>query len=61
MKSQQTLDRFEIRFSGLGGQGIITLGKVMGSGLPLDTGTMSPRRRATDLKLAVVQASVTSF
>lgn len=32
------LDRFEIRLSGLGGQGILTLGKVMGSGLALGHG-----------------------
>jgi len=38
MKSQQELDRFEIRFSGLGGQGIITLGKIMGQGLALGHG-----------------------
>jgi len=38
MKPQQELDRFEIRFSGLGGQGIITLGKVMGQGLALGHG-----------------------
>jgi len=38
MKGQQELDRFEIRFSGLGGQGIITLGKVMGQGLALGHG-----------------------
>ncbi|MBG0790328.1 MAG: 2-oxoacid:acceptor oxidoreductase family protein [Desulfovibrionaceae bacterium] len=38
MKGQQQLDRFEIRFSGLGGQGIITLGKVMGQGLALGHG-----------------------
>ncbi|ADU63094.1 MAG: 2-oxoacid:acceptor oxidoreductase family protein [Pseudodesulfovibrio sp.] len=38
MKSQQELNRFEIRFSGLGGQGIITLGKVMGQGLALGHG-----------------------
>lgn len=38
MKSQQELERFEIRFSGLGGQGIITLGKVMGQGLALGHG-----------------------
>ena len=37
MKTQE-LDRFEIRFSGLGGQGIITLGKVMGQGLALGHG-----------------------
>jgi len=38
MKQQQELDRFEIRFSGLGGQGIITLGKIMGQGLALGHG-----------------------
>lgn len=38
MKPQQELNRFEIRFSGLGGQGIITLGKVMGQGLALGHG-----------------------
>jgi len=38
MKPQQELQRFEIRFSGLGGQGIITLGKVMGQGLALGHG-----------------------
>lgn len=38
MKSQQELERFEIRFSGLGGQGIITLGKVMGEGLAIGHG-----------------------
>ncbi|OIQ51443.1 2-oxoglutarate ferredoxin oxidoreductase subunit gamma [Pseudodesulfovibrio hydrargyri] len=38
MKAQQQLDRFEIRFSGLGGQGIITLGKIMGQGLALGHG-----------------------
>ncbi|WP_272700688.1 2-oxoacid:acceptor oxidoreductase family protein [Desulfovibrio sp. Fe33] len=38
MKAQQKLDRFEIRFSGLGGQGIITLGKIMGQGLALGHG-----------------------
>jgi len=37
MKPQE-LERFEIRFSGLGGQGIITLGKVMGQGLALGHG-----------------------
>ncbi|WP_147821816.1 2-oxoacid:acceptor oxidoreductase family protein [Salidesulfovibrio onnuriiensis] len=35
MKQSIELDRFEIRFSGLGGQGIITLGRVMGAGLAL--------------------------
>jgi 2-oxoglutarate ferredoxin oxidoreductase subunit gamma len=38
MKEHQALHRFEIRFSGLGGQGIITLGKVMGQGLALGHG-----------------------
>ncbi len=38
MKDQAELERFEIRFSGLGGQGIITLGKVMGAGLSLGHG-----------------------
>lgn len=38
MKGQTELERFEIRFSGLGGQGIITLGKVMGAGLALGHG-----------------------
>jgi len=38
MKQQQQLHRFEIRFSGLGGQGIITLGRVMGQGLALGHG-----------------------
>lgn len=38
MKAKQTLNRFEIRFSGLGGQGIITLGKVMGEGLAIGHG-----------------------
>jgi 2-oxoglutarate ferredoxin oxidoreductase subunit gamma len=32
------IDRFEIRLSGLGGQGILTLGKVMGHGLSLGHG-----------------------
>lgn len=38
MKQPQFLNRFEIRFSGLGGQGIITLGKIMGQGLALGHG-----------------------
>ncbi len=38
MKNQIDLQRFEIRFSGLGGQGIITLGRVMGAGLALGHG-----------------------
>lgn len=32
------LERFEVRLSGTGGQGIITLGRVMGSGLALGHG-----------------------
>ncbi|WP_045214970.1 2-oxoacid:acceptor oxidoreductase family protein [Desulfonatronovibrio magnus] len=32
------LNRFEIRLSGLGGQGILTLGKIMGQALALDHG-----------------------
>jgi len=32
------LDRFEICLSGLGGQGVLTLGKVMGQALALDHG-----------------------
>lgn len=35
MKQRQELNRFEIRLSGLGGQGIITLGKILGNGLAL--------------------------
>lgn len=38
MKKLQPLERFEIRFSGLGGQGILTLGKIMGAGLALGHG-----------------------
>lgn len=38
MSAQIELNRFEIRFSGLGGQGIITLGRVMGAGLALGHG-----------------------
>lgn len=38
MKQSQQLERFEIRLSGLGGQGIITLGKVLGNGLALGHG-----------------------
>lgn len=38
MKQSVTLDRFEIRLSGLGGQGIITLGRVLGTGLALGHG-----------------------
>jgi len=32
------LKRFEIRFSGLGGQGVITLGRILGHGLALGCG-----------------------
>ena len=38
MAKLQYLQRFEIRFSGLGGQGIITLGKIMGQALALGIG-----------------------
>jgi len=38
MKEQVTLDRFEIRLSGLGGQGILTLGKLLGHALALGHG-----------------------
>lgn len=38
MNRFQSLERFEIRLSGLGGQGIITLGKIMGASLALDHG-----------------------
>ena len=38
MKQPVELDRFEIRLSGLGGQGIITLGKVLGQGLAIGHG-----------------------
>ncbi|XPV75000.1 MAG: 2-oxoacid:acceptor oxidoreductase family protein [Desulfovibrio sp.] len=38
MKKFPELERFEIRFSGLGGQGIITLGRVMGQGLAIGHG-----------------------
>jgi 2-oxoglutarate ferredoxin oxidoreductase subunit gamma len=36
--TEMQLERFEIRLSGTGGQGIITLGRVMGSGLALGHG-----------------------
>ncbi len=35
MKQSQRLDRFELRASGTGGQGIITLGRILGYGLAL--------------------------
>ncbi len=35
---RQDLKRFELRLSGLGGQGIITLGKILGHGLALGHG-----------------------
>ena len=38
MPKQHELNRFEIRLSGTGGQGILTLGKIMGQVLALDHG-----------------------
>jgi 2-oxoglutarate ferredoxin oxidoreductase subunit gamma len=38
MSKDMQLNRFEIRLSGLGGQGILTLGKIMGQALALDHG-----------------------
>ena len=38
MKPKQTLNRFELRLSGTGGQGIITLGKILGYGLAMGNG-----------------------
>ncbi len=38
MKTKVELERFEIRLSGTGGQGILTLGRIMGSGLALGHG-----------------------
>lgn len=38
MSKDTRLNRFEIRLSGLGGQGILTLGKIMGQALALDHG-----------------------
>lgn len=38
MKPPIELQRFELRLSGLGGQGILTLGKVLGAGLALEEG-----------------------
>ncbi len=38
MRRRTELDRYEIRLSGLGGQGIITLGRVLGSALALEHG-----------------------
>ncbi len=38
MKTAQELNRFEIRLSGTGGQGIITLGRILGGGLALGMG-----------------------
>ena len=35
MKTPHELGRFEIRLSGTGGQGIITLGRILGNGLSL--------------------------
>ncbi|MFP4070651.1 MAG: 2-oxoacid:acceptor oxidoreductase family protein [Desulfovibrionales bacterium] len=38
MRQSTPLHRFEIRLSGLGGQGILTLGKIMGGALALEHG-----------------------
>lgn len=38
MKAPHPVDRFEIRLSGLGGQGLITLGRLLGSALALGHG-----------------------
>ena len=38
MKPKITIERFEIRLSGLGGQGILTLGRIMGEALALHHG-----------------------
>lgn len=38
MKSPVAIQRFELRLSGLGGQGILTLGKVLGAGLAVEEG-----------------------
>jgi 2-oxoglutarate ferredoxin oxidoreductase subunit gamma len=38
VNNSKHLTRFEIRLSGLGGQGILTLGKIMGQALALDHG-----------------------
>lgn len=38
MKQTIELQRFELRLSGLGGQGIITLGRILGQGLALGHG-----------------------
>ncbi|MFO7817636.1 MAG: 2-oxoacid:acceptor oxidoreductase family protein [Thermodesulfobacteriota bacterium] len=38
MTPKMDIDRFEIRLSGLGGQGILTLGKIMGQALALEHG-----------------------
>jgi 2-oxoglutarate ferredoxin oxidoreductase subunit gamma len=38
VKPAMELERFEIRLSGLGGQGILTLGMILGSALALDHG-----------------------
>lgn len=38
MKKQHTLERFEIRLSGTGGQGVLTLGRILGSSLALGHG-----------------------
>ena len=38
MSNELHLNRFEVRLSGLGGQGILTLGRIMGQALALDHG-----------------------
>ncbi len=38
MQGSQTLERFELRLSGLGGQGVLTLGRIMGQSLALEHG-----------------------
>ncbi len=38
MKERLVLDRFEIRLSGTGGQGILTLGRILGQGLSIGLG-----------------------
>jgi len=38
MKKNDKIERFEIRLSGLGGQGILTLGKIMGQALAIEHG-----------------------
>ncbi len=38
MKPKMDIERFEMRLSGLGGQGILTLGKIMGQALAIEHG-----------------------